>query len=203
MTSGEPPAPPSLARFGGFALIGIGVLAAGFGVVAVMTGGAHNASDAAHPPAAPRTTESSPVSSLPASPVAPIIPGPASIPPSVPAAPQGGAGSQNSTGTNEPASQVVIRVYNNSLIQGLASRAADDFRRAGYDVAEVGNYSAGIIPTTTVYYEPGSPGEQAQAERIATAFGAQAQPRFDGIDSASPGLIAIITDDYKGPQHGK
>lgn len=203
MTSGEPPAPPSLARFGGFALIGIGVLAAGFGVVAAMTGGTHNASNTAPPVAAPTTTKSSVVSSAPVTPVVPVIPSQPSIPSSSPAFSQGGAGAQNSTGTDEPAARIVIRVYNNSLIQGLASRAADDFRNAGYVVAEVGNYSAGIIPTTTVYYEPGAPGEQAQAQQVGDAFGAQVQPRFDGIASASPGLIAIITDDYKGPRHGK
>lgn len=202
MTSGEPPAPPSLARFGGFALIGIGVLAAGFGVVALMTGGTHNASDVTHPATTPAMPESSVVS--PAAPVfsaAPGVPGPSMSPvPPIPGSPQAGGGSQSGAGEQE--SQITVRVYNNSMIQGLASRAADDFRRAGYVVAEVGNYPSGIIPTTTVYYEPGTP-EQAQAEQIAAAFGARAEPRFSGIEDAAPGLIAIITDDYKGPQGGK
>jgi hypothetical protein len=203
MTSGEPPAPPSLARFGGFALIGIGVLAAGFGVVAVMTGGAHNAMDTTHPPA----TSAVPSSSSPSSPVAvppavPGVPGSAAASPSGPAGPGTGANQAGSPGIGDQAPQIVVRLYNNSMIQGLASRAADDFRRDGYDVAEVGNYAAGIIPTTTIYYEPGTP-EQAEAEQVAVSFGARALPRFPGIESASPGLIAIITDDYRGPQGGK
>lgn len=203
MTSGETPAPPSLARFGGFALIGIGVLAAGFGVAAVMTGGTHNAMDTTHPPGAPGLAPSSLVSPPASAPsAAPGMPGPVSSSPSGPATPGAGGGPQGSGGVGEQAPQIVIRVYNNSMIQGLASRAADDFRRDGYDVAEVGNYSQGIIPTTTIYYEPGTP-EQAEAEEVAAAFGARAQPRFPGIENASPGLIAIITDDYKGPQSGK
>lgn len=203
MTSGEPPAPPSLARFGGFALIGIGVLAAGFGVVAVLTGGPHNASDTMHSSGTPTPPASSRPPSAPAA-VPPSVPGvPGSIPaPSSTGIPGAGPSQQGSGGIGEQAPQIVVRVYNNSMIQGLAARAADDFRRAGYDVAEVGNYASGIIPTTTIYYEPGTP-ERAQAEQIAATFAASAQPRFPGLENASPGLIAIITDDYKGPPRGK
>jgi hypothetical protein len=204
MTSGEPPAPPSLARFGGLALIGIGVLAAGFGVVAVLTGGPHNASDTMHSSGAPTPPASTRPPSAPAAvPSAATGVPPGSMPaPSSAGIPGVGSSPQGSGGIGEQAPQIVVRVYNNSMIQGLASRAADDFRRAGYDVAEVGNYASGIIPTTTIYYEPGTP-ERAQAEQIAATFAASAQPRFPGLENASPGLIAIITDDYKGPQRGK
>lgn len=94
--------------------------------------------------------------------------------------------------------RIELRVYNNSKIRGLAHRAADDFRRAGYTVTEIGNYSDGRIPATTLYYRPGTP-ERAQAETVAERFGARIKPRFDGIKDASPGVIAIITKDYDGP----
>ncbi len=56
-----------------------------------------------------------------------------------------------------------VRVYNNSTISGLAARAADNFRNAGWTVDEVANYPSGIIPTSTVYYRPGT-GEQGAAQ---------------------------------------
>ena len=49
-----------------------------------------------------------------------------------------------------------VRVYNNSTITGLATRAASEFRADGWQVGQVANYSAGVIPTSTVYYRPGT-----------------------------------------------
>jgi hypothetical protein len=89
-------------------------------------------------------------------------------------------------------------VYNNSTTQGLASRASDDVARAGWQVAEKGNYSSGNIPTTTVYYRPGTD-EETSARELATLLKARVEARFDGIQSAQPGIIVIVTNDYKGP----
>lgn len=91
-----------------------------------------------------------------------------------------------------------VRVYNNGTITGLASRAAEELRSAGWQVDEVGNYSAGRIPTSTVYYRPGTE-EQAAAEELGQLFHLRTAPRFEGIAGASPGLIVIITNDYRGP----
>ena len=55
---------------------------------------------------------------------------------------------------------------------------------------------AGIIPTSTVYYRPGT-AEQSTATSIASEFGLRAEPRFSGIDDATPGLIVIVTNDYQ------
>lgn len=89
-----------------------------------------------------------------------------------------------------------VRVYNNSTITGLATRAADDFRNEGWTVEAVANYPSGTIPTSTVYYRPGT-SEQAAAEAMGQAFGMRVAPRFVGLDEASPGLIAIVTNDYQ------
>jgi hypothetical protein len=105
----------------------------------------------------------------------------------------GGAGG---SGAVVAAPREPLRVYNNSTIAGLAAKAAEDFRRAGWTVTESRNYSDGVIPTTTVYYRPGT-GEQAAAERLAAEFGMRAEPRFAGIQDATPGLIVILTKDYK------
>jgi hypothetical protein len=87
-------------------------------------------------------------------------------------------------------------VYNNSTIHGLAASAAADFRAAGWNVADVSNYSAGIIPVTTAYYRPGTD-EETAAKALAAEFGMRAEARFDGIKDSSPGVIVIVTNNYK------
>lgn len=95
--------------------------------------------------------------------------------------------------TPEPTAPV--RVYNNSTIRGLAAQAADDFRRNGWQVEEVANYPHGVIPTSTVYFRPGT-GEEAAARRLAQRFNLRVEPRFDGIAGAKPGLVVIVTNYY-------
>ena len=109
-------------------------------------------------------------------------------------------GSRSATGsgkgTRKAVAKAPVRVYNNSLIKNLAEQAADDFRGSGWRVDEVGNYSTGNIPTSTVYFRPGT-AEQAAAQSLASSFGLRAAPRFDGLDNATPGLIVIVTKDYQ------
>ena len=98
-------------------------------------------------------------------------------------------------GNGEPTKSVPVRVLNNSTIKGLAARAANDLRADGWNVTSTGNYSGGIIPTTTVYYRPGTE-EEATARAIAAEFGMRVEARFEGIQDASPGVIVIVTNDY-------
>jgi LytR cell envelope-related transcriptional attenuator len=130
----------------------------------------------AAPPAAPEPA--------PAQPAAP----PPAVAAPAPAPDAGGSGA-----AREP-----LRIYNNSKIQGLAARAAGDFREAGWSVAEIGGYPGAVIPTSTVYYRPGT-GEQAAAQEIGRAFGLRVEPRFSGIQSATPGVIVIVTKEYQSP----
>lgn len=97
---------------------------------------------------------------------------------------------------------VDVRVYNNSNISGLAARAERDLEARGWDVVETGNYSDGVIYTTTVYYREGT-NEEAAAQAIGDNFSMRVRPRFDGIEDASPGVIVIVTKDYEGKQSGK
>ena len=90
----------------------------------------------------------------------------------------------------------MVRVYNNSKIKDLAEKAADRFRAAGWTVSSVSNYSQGIIPATTVYYRQGTAEKQA-AEQMAARWGMRAEARFSGIQDATPGIIVIITKDFK------
>jgi hypothetical protein len=125
-------------------------------------------------------------------------PGPAVAPP--PAAAGGGAGGAGGGGAaagegSPAAARPAVRIYNNSTIRGLAEKAAGQFRTNGWDVSQVQNYSEGVIPTTTVYYRQGT-GEKAAAEEIAQKFGMRTEPRFDGIQDATPGVIVIVTRDF-------
>ena len=108
----------------------------------------------------------------------------------------GGVAPGGSGGFSGGVVRAPVRVYNNSTIAGLAARAAADFRSAGWPVEEVGNYPFGIIPTSTVYYRPGT-GEQPAAAALGSEFGLRVAPRFPGLDDASPGLIVIVTNDYQ------
>ncbi|MGW9477613.1 LytR C-terminal domain-containing protein [Saccharomonospora azurea] len=107
-------------------------------------------------------------------------------------------------GQDKPVSDdtVPVRVYNNSTIKGLASRASEDLNALGWDVVETGNYSAGVIPASTIYFRPGTD-EEAVAHSLAETFGMRVEPRFDGIADSSPGLIMIVTQDYAGPDTSK
>ncbi|MEU3650685.1 LytR C-terminal domain-containing protein [Lentzea sp. NPDC034063] len=98
--------------------------------------------------------------------------------------------------------KVPVRVYNNSTITGLASKASDEVRGNGWTVAETGNYSSGTIPTTTVYFRPGTD-EEASAKELAAVLRARVEPRFDGIQSAAAGIILIVTNDFQGPAKNK
>ncbi|HEX5348881.1 MAG TPA: LytR C-terminal domain-containing protein [Pseudonocardiaceae bacterium] len=93
-------------------------------------------------------------------------------------------------------SKAEVRVYNNSTIRGLAAQAAGDLTAVGWTVVDVGNYPWGTIPTTTVYYQEGT-GQRADAEAIGAQFGMRVMPRFTGIVNASPGVIVIVTNDYR------
>ncbi|MDR7301560.1 LytR C-terminal domain-containing protein [Haloactinomyces albus] len=230
MTSGEPPVGPSATKLVGFVLIGLGVLAAVFGVATVVSGGTHSVAQSTS-----STPPPSPTAATPASGASPAVPEPSAAPspertsqtrspggkPGTPgASPNGGrstavpapgkpgqvapapdAPGRNTAGAGSDR-RIAVRIYNNSMISGLAHRAAEDFRQAGYTVSEIGNYSSGRIPTTTIYYRPGT-AEQQQAEAIGARFGARTEPRFDGITDASPGIIVIVTKNYDGAEPGK
>jgi LytR cell envelope-related transcriptional attenuator len=139
----------------------------------------------AAPSAAPEPAPAEPAAPAPAPAIAAPAPAPA------------GSG-QEAGGTGSSAAREPLRVYNNSKIQGLAARAAGDFRDAGYTVSEIGGYPGATIPASTVYYRPGT-GEQAAAQEIGLTFGLRVEPRFSGIQSATPGVIVIVTKEYQSP----
>jgi hypothetical protein len=213
---------PSPLRVGAIALLAIGVVAGIVGLATLATnGGGDGGQTAAPPPSAQATETAGPSPSAvvpPPSGTTPTPTGDGSVPvPSFGPTPTNGIAAPPSTGSAAPPGgrngsggagngvagsgsgsvRVPVRVYNNSTITGLAAQAAADFRNAGWQVEEVANYPYGIIPTSTVYYRPGT-GEQQAARAIGDQFSLRVEPRFEGLDDASPGLIVIATNDYRG-----
>jgi hypothetical protein len=181
----------------GFVLIGVAVVAVGLGVFTLTSNGASPQAQGRPPvtstttPPPPPTTTKAPTTTRQPTTTQPFT--------STSVFPTG----QTTTVAPPPArtttpslkQTVPVRVYNNSMIKDLAMTAAGEFRDAGYDVVQTGNYSQGIIPHSTAYYSP-APGEQQVATELAHDFGMKVMPRFSGIAFASPGVIVILTEDF-------
>lgn len=205
-------------RIGGIALLAVGVIAALIGAVTLATSG-NGTVTAAPPPVtatveptpAPPTTEPAPAptsaaavpvpSFTPTAPPAalPTPPPPGATAPKDGNAPKDAAEAPKAAAPAAPAGPVErapLRIYSNGTIQGMAGHAADDFKKAGWQVDRVDNYSSGVIPTSTAYFRPGTP-EQAAAQSLGNEFGLRVEPRFAGLTEASPGVIVIITNDYR------
>lgn len=205
----------SLAAPGGARLLGVlvalaGVLLLVIGVVA-LGGGGDQPSGAAPAPttsasASPTPSTGTGVGSAPAPSTA--APSTAVPPPADPstAAPSTAAPSTAAPGTGtssgpvpDPtaAVRVPVTVLNNSVIRGLADRAATEAERRGWQVAQVGNF-AGRLPTTTVYYTPGDAAQEAAARQFAADFPhvQQVLPRYEGLPPTPPGIVLVVTRDW-------
>ena len=181
----------SLLRTAGVVLVGLALVLT---VVGVLTGTARDPTVPPVPGAfggtaattGPATTGSAPATtSPPLTSVAPTTtspPAPSTAPPP--------------TAAPDPRTSVNVVVLNNSTVRGLASRAAVDVRGRGWTVVEVGNFT-GTIPTTTLYYRPGT-AEEAAARVLGADLRARVEPRFDGLPSAADGIVLVVTSDYAG-----
>jgi hypothetical protein len=192
-------------RLAGFVLLGVAVIAVGLGVFALTsgngspaaqgrppvtgsstpsptTGGPTTSSTTRTTTTTPKPTTTKPTTTMPGGPTTTIAPPPPQTTGAVAA---------------NPKRTVPVRVYNNGTIKDLAATAASDFRAAGFNVVQVGNYSQGVIPTSTVYFTS-LPGEKQVATELGHDFGMRVLPRFPGIAFASPGVIVIVTNDFHG-----
>ena len=96
------------------------------------------------------------------------------------------------TAPKPPVARPPLTVLNNSRYTGLAARAAEKFRAAGWPIRETGN-AGGRFRTTTVYYEPG---QRAAAEALARRFPdiRRVLPRFAELPGR--GLTVVVTRDF-------
>ncbi|RSM81817.1 glycoprotein [Amycolatopsis sp. WAC 01375] len=190
----------------GLALVGVAVIAAVIGGITLTSGGGD--SDTATPPgttptsAEPSDGATQPSSPAPGSPSASTPPASSAPPSSAPASSAPPASQPGQPGPGQPGGDqqashkwVTVRVYNNSTVQGLGEQAAKDFRASGWNVSEVKGYP-GRLPETVAYFRPGTD-EEAAAKALALEFGFRAEPRFKEIENIGPGVIVILTKDYK------
>lgn len=82
---------------------------------------------------------------------------------------------------------VTVDVLNETLVTGLAGRAADVLAATGWQVGLIDNSALGA-PSTTVYVPTGL---EAEAEALLDAFPAltRTRPTFEGLD---PGRLTIV-----------
>jgi hypothetical protein len=189
----------------GVALIGVAIIAAVIGGISALSGNGSNEAGPSGTPSSGSATSTPPSGTTPTTPPPSTTTSPSSPTPPSPTSPAPGqptSGQPGQPGDQQAGNKwVTVRVFNNSLIKDLAQRAAADFRGSGWSVSEVGNYSQGTIPTTTAFYRPGTD-EEAAAKQLAQEFGIKAEPRFPGIESASPGVIVIVTKEYESGHKG-
>ncbi|WP_416061594.1 LytR C-terminal domain-containing protein [Rhodococcus indonesiensis] len=176
-TTSESSGPPLRAL--AMVLISLAILFAGLGLASLGNSDSEGSAPepATEPAAAPATTSatSAPLAATPARTTT------------------AGATTTVSATTSSPvAATAPVRVLNNSNVTGLAAQTAGLLEDEGFTVAETGNYSDGVIASTSVYYGTG-PGERQTAEAVAEALGVTAQPRFAGIEDSAPGVIVIVT----------
>lgn len=193
-------AAPGTTRLAGIIVVLVGVALLIFGVVAL--GGGSPDSGAAP---APAPVSPSPSIGSPASASASPSPSPS---PSPSAGPTAGSGVGSTvappapttaapTPTRTTAARAPLTVLNNSVIRGLADRAATAVQSRGWQVAQVGNF-AGQLPATTVYYSPGNAGEEAAARELAREFPqvSQVLPRYAGLPPTPAGIVLVVTKDW-------
>jgi hypothetical protein len=186
-------------KLAGYALLAVAAIAAVVGLITLAAGSSGAATPDQTSQAAPPSSQAPPSPVLPpAAPPAGPSNGLAAPPSTAPALPGAGLPADDISDKKGAASvaKAPLRVYNNSLVKGLAERAADDMRDSGWKVTLVSNYPGGNIATSTVYFRPGT-SEVSAARSLASSFGLRSEPRFSGIEDATPGLIVIVTKDYQ------
>ena len=197
-------AAPGTTRLAGIIVVLVGVALLIFGVVALGGGGSPD-SGAAPAPASPSASIGS---SAPASPSATRSDTPSPVPtegsgvgsttaPPPPPPPPVTTAAPAPTATRTTAARAPLTVLNNSVIRGLADRAASTVQSRGWQVAQVGNF-AGQLPATTVYYSPGNAGEEAAARELAREFPqvSQVLPRYAGLPPTPAGIVLVVTKDW-------
>lgn len=104
----------------------------------------------------------------------------------------------NNSGASDNSAQggkVPVRVLNNSMVQGLGQRVADQVRNQEFTVSEVGNYSESTFPSSVVYYTPGKGDEEKTARSLAESLGITAAPRDAQAERLPAGVVLVITQD--------
>ena len=121
---------------------------------------------------------------------------PVAQPPASSSAPSPSAAPEKSVKPTKPAirrGKVMVELYNNSGITGLAGETAGRVTKAGWRVSGSDNWY-GTIPTTTVYYPAKL---KAAAKLLALDLGIRRTQPVVG-EMRTDRLTVILTSDYRG-----
>ena len=99
--------------------------------------------------------------------------------------------STTSTSAKPEANQAEVHVFNISGKDGVAARAADQLKAAGFKVTDVGNLSLADISATTVYYTDADV-EHATADAVGQKLGASVEPRIPAVANEPAGVIVVV-----------
>lgn len=88
-----------------------------------------------------------------------------------------------------------VYALNNSTVQGLANRMAEDIKKMGFTQVESGNFPNEVLPHSVVYFTPGDAAEEQAARKIADQLKITAQPRIDALKGHPAGVVLVITSD--------
>jgi LytR cell envelope-related transcriptional attenuator len=181
------------------AVVGVALL-----VIGLITVRGRSPEDGSRPGAAPATSASASATS------SPITPGTSSTPSTSSTsspAPTSGSPSPTATPSRPPARTTAaprpaaprapLTVLNNSKVNGLGERVADQARGKDWPIALVGNF-AGRIPVTTIYFTPGDAAGERAARQFAAEFPAVQRvfPRYVGLPPTPDGIVLVVTRDW-------
>lgn len=93
---------------------------------------------------------------------------------------------QNAENTNQQAAPAagevkLVNVLNNSTIPGYAAQKSKDIAAAGYQLGQVGNFSADVLTETTVFYPAGDAAAEASARQLASTVGGVAKENIPDL----------------------
>jgi len=92
----------------------------------------------------------------------------------------------------KPVAKSDVLVFNISSSKGVAGRAAEQLKDAGYNVTKVDNLSLPGVSATTVYFGSAA-GEHETADAVGQLLKAPVAPRTPGITDQPPGVIVVVT----------
>jgi LCP family protein required for cell wall assembly len=94
-----------------------------------------------------------------------------------------------------PPTEISVRVLNGTTTEGAATKAAEELRKYGYQVIEIGDSELGPTATTTVTYPPGY---DDAARTLGYAADASLVAPADYYEEGSDLLTLVVGSDFSG-----
>lgn len=190
-TKVTPPQPSGLPLRGiAMIIIAVAVLLLAWGVYSMTNSGTNTAQEEV---TVAETSANKPAAHASAAPAAPATPATSAA--NSPAATASAAPSQPAAPAATSGATPKVFALNNSTVQGLANRVAEDLKSKGFADVESGNFPDEVLPKSVAFFTPGNADEEAAARKIADQLKITAQPRIDALKDKPAGVILVIAED--------